>query len=116
MADRNDRPDPASSSGDTSTASPGADAAARLTEQALADLTDRLDVDPGQVRAVEAQQVTWRDSSLGCPQPGMIYQQVLTEGVRIVLELDGRRYEYHSGGGHGPYLCERPKPPFAVHR
>ena len=32
-------------------------------------------------------------------------------GTRIVLELDGTRYEYHSGGPRSIFLCEHPEPP-----
>ena len=49
------------------------------------------------VRSVEA--VDWPDASLACPQPGMMYAQVITPGYRIVLEVDGKSYEYHTGGG-----------------
>jgi hypothetical protein len=40
----------------------------------------------------------------------MIYLQVLTDGMLIVLEADGRRHEYHSGAGD-PFLCTTPRPP-----
>ncbi|MGI9029867.1 MAG: hypothetical protein ACR2HP_07755 [Ilumatobacteraceae bacterium] len=46
-----------------------------------------------------------------CPQKDMMYQQVLTDGVRIVLELDGRRYQHHAGGGRGPFYCATPERP-----
>jgi hypothetical protein len=48
---------------------------------------------------VEVTAVTWPDPGLGCPEPGAVYPQVLTPGYRIRLEADGRRLEYHSGGG-----------------
>ena len=85
---------------------PGAD-----TPDALAsvdDLASRLGVDAGDVTVVAVQEVTWRDSSRGCAKKGMLYTQALVEGSRITLEADGTRYEYHSGGGRGPFLCERP--------
>jgi len=40
--------------------------------------------------------VEWRDASLGCPRPGMVYAQVITPGFRIILLADGIAYEYHS--------------------
>lgn len=78
---------------------------------AVADLAERLDVSPDQIDVLSVEEVTWRDRSLGCPRPGMMYVQALTPGNRIVLEYGGRRYEYHSGGMRGPFLCENPQPP-----
>ena len=56
-------------------------------------------------------EVTWRDGSIGCPEPGMNYTQALVPGIRVVLELDGVRYEYHAGGARSIFLCENPQPP-----
>lgn len=39
---------------------------------------------------------TWPDSSLGCPQPGQVYLDVLTPGYLAVVEIDGQRFEYHA--------------------
>jgi hypothetical protein len=73
---------------------------------AVADLAKRLRIDAADVKVVSVQEVTWPDASLGCPKPGMMYAQVLTEGSRIVLEANGKRYNYHSGRGRDPFLCE----------
>ncbi len=76
-----------------------------LVEQARQDLAARLRLDPKEIQVVEARAVTWPDSSLGCPEPGRMYLQVLTPGYRIVLEAQGRRYAYHAGRGGSPFLC-----------
>ncbi len=82
-------------------------------EAAVADLAERLGVDHEAILVVDARDVTWPDGSLGCPQPGMNYIQVLTEGYLVVLEADGQRYEYH-GGADGPLtFCTDPQPPTA---
>jgi len=91
--------------------SPTASGPAGSAARATADLARRLDVDPADVEVVSAELVTWRDGSLGCPQPGMVYTQALVDGTRVVLEVAGRRYEYHSGGARGPFLCDHPEPP-----
>jgi hypothetical protein len=49
--------------------------------------------------------VTWNDSSLGCPRPGMMYTQVLTPGVRVLVEVDGKSYDYRFGREDTPKLC-----------
>jgi hypothetical protein len=77
-------------------------------EQARADLAERLGVAVDDVTVVSSEEVTWPDSSLGCPQPGMMYAQVLTDGSRMLLSAGGRTYEYHSGGQGAPFLCETP--------
>ena len=78
---------------------------------AVADLSKRLGTEQGQIGVVSVEEVTWRDGSMGCPRPGMMYPQVLTNGTRVVLEYDGKRYEYHSGGRRSAFLCENPEPP-----
>ncbi|GAA1594850.1 hypothetical protein GCM10009789_56150 [Kribbella sancticallisti] len=80
-------------------------------EQAKSDLAGRLGVPVEAVTVVSTEEVTWPDGSLGCPQPGMRYTQVLVNGSRIVLTVDGKRYHYHSGGRRGPFLCTNPQPP-----
>lgn len=84
------------------------------SDVAVADLAERLGVAPDAVTLVSVDAVTWRDSSIGCPQRGMAYLQVLTEGVRIVLEVDGTRYRYHAGGGREPFYCTTPEEPLSV--
>jgi hypothetical protein len=80
-----------------------------LVTAAVADLASRLGVADDTVVVVDARAVTWGDSSLGCPQPGMQYLQRTVDGVLVVLEAGGRRYEYH--GGAPLFLCENPKAP-----
>jgi hypothetical protein len=80
-------------------------------EQAKADLASRLSVDLEQVRVVSSDEVTWRDGSLGCPEPGKYYTQALINGTRIILEVSGKHYHYHSGGSRPPFLCANPQPP-----
>jgi hypothetical protein len=85
---------------------PGADSPDALAS--VADLAGRLGVEPGSVEVVAVQEVTWTDGSRGCAKKGVLYTQSLIEGSRITLQVDGARYEYHSGGSRGPFLCERP--------
>ncbi|NEA30507.1 hypothetical protein [Streptomyces sp. SID13031] len=76
-----------------------------LVAQAKADLATRLGIDATQVTVVSSTEVTWPDGSLGCPKPGMFYTQALVDGTRTVLEVEGTRYDYHSGGSRSPFLC-----------
>ena len=40
--------------------------------------------------------VQWPDASLGCPQEGQGYAQVITPGYKLVFDLAGTPYEVHS--------------------
>lgn len=72
---------------------------------AIEDLAGRETISPADVEVVSVEEVVWPDSSLGCPQPGMRYRQVLQDGMRIILRANGREYDYHSGGNRAPFLC-----------
>jgi hypothetical protein len=72
---------------------------------AVADLADRLAIDESAITVVLVEEVAWSDRSLGCPQPGMSYAQVITDGLRFVLEADGVLYDYRSGDSSDPALC-----------
>lgn len=76
-----------------------------LVEQAIADLAQRESVAPAAISLERYEEVTWPDSSLGCPRPGMHYRQVPMDGARIVLKLGDVLWEYHSGGNRPLFLC-----------
>ena len=76
--------------------------------QAVADLAGSLGIDAADVEVVSMEEVTWRDGSRGCAQPGMAYTQALIDGSRITLRVAGKTYEYHSGGSQPPSLCDSP--------
>jgi hypothetical protein len=80
-------------------------------DQAVADLAERLTIDVGQIEVVEVKAMVWPDGSLGCPEPGVAYTQVQREGTLIRLRVGKRVYQYHSGGGRPPFLCEHPSLP-----
>ena len=78
-----------------------------LLDLVKADLAQRLAIEISAIMLVSYEEVVWPDSSLGCPQPGMAYLQVPKDGSRIVLEFEGTTYDYHTGGGRDPFLCEQ---------
>ena len=71
----------------------------------LADLERRTGSAP-EPEVVSAEEVTWNDGSLGCPEAGQTYTQALVDGYHIVVELDGERYDYRVGSGSSAKLCE----------
>lgn len=76
-----------------------------LVDQMIQDLADRLGVSPGAISVVSAESTVWNDSSLGCPEPGMFYTQVLTPGYQVVLEAAGTHYDYRSDRAGNFRLC-----------
>lgn len=72
-------------------------------------------VDLAEVRLVTSEAVTWPDSSLGCPEPGQMYLQVLTPGYRVVVEVGGDQLTVHTDRSDPPRIarCARPGPPVA---
>ena len=80
----------------------------RLVDMAAKSLATKLGIEEANITVAQAEYVTWRDSSIGCPQPDMQYMQVLTNGSRIVLKANGAVYNYHSGGSVPPSFCTKP--------
>ena len=72
---------------------PEAQAAVDAARQAAS--TD-LALDPSAITVVSVEPQEWPDTSLGCPEPGMLYGQMITPGYIVVLEADGTTHEYHA--------------------
>jgi hypothetical protein len=75
---------------------------------AVAHLSDQTGTPPEEIKVVSIEAVNWPDTSLGCPQEGMMYAQVITQGYKIVLEAQGQQYEYHTNEQEHAVLCPRP--------
>jgi hypothetical protein len=62
-----------------------------------AQVADQIGLPATALILVFNEQVTWPDTSLGCPQPDMMYAQVLTPGWRVVFEdAEGQVYQVHT--------------------
>lgn len=79
--------------------------------EAVAALADDDGRDPADIVVVRYERVTWRDGSLGCPDPDMAYTQALVPGYRIELELDGVTVWYHGSADGAPFRCDDPSTP-----
>ncbi len=71
---------------------------------AIADLQQRVGEKPDLVQIMRAEEATWSDSSLGCPEPGLFYAQVLSAGIWLVLSYQGQEFDYRVTDIHG-LLC-----------
>ena len=67
-----------------------------LHQDVLDDARKRSAVDRERVRVVHSERVTWRDGSLGCPEPGRMYTQALIRGYLIRIQADAVVLEYHA--------------------
>ncbi len=72
---------------------PPPSAAALAAQAALAREAGILASD---ITVLATQAVLWPDSSLGCPQPGRMYAQVMTPGFAVRLRTELREYVYHT--------------------
>ena len=71
------------------------DAAVALAKKTLAG---KLGVAADAVVLDKAEAVEWSDASLGCPEKGMMYAQMLVPGHRVSFKVDGKTHVVHVGG------------------
>ncbi len=74
--------------------------------RARLDAAQRTQLAPEALLLVSAEAVTWRDGSLGCPQPGMGYTQALVPGWRVRLRGPAGMLDYHASVRGGFLLCQ----------
>ncbi len=65
-------------------------------QSAVRDLTNMLHLNADQIQVNSVEQVQWPNGCLGVQPPGMMCNQLVTPGYRIILEAVGNQYEYHS--------------------
>jgi hypothetical protein len=76
-----------------------------VSDAALADAASRTGLPVAQLKVTSAEAVTWRDGSLGCPEPGMVYTEALVPGYRVRITADGREFDYHATSRGSLLLC-----------
>ena len=72
----------------------------------LADAASRSGVAVDKLVVVTALSITWSDGSMGCPEPGQVYTQVILEGYRVSIRADTTTYDYRGAGMNGFKLCK----------
>lgn len=82
-----------------------ANAPADMIAAALDDAANRSATARADIKVTSAEAVTWPDSALGCPQPGMLYTQALVAGYRIVLQAGNQVLNYHASARGKPVYC-----------
>jgi hypothetical protein len=85
----------------------------RATRRAVvADAARRFGVAQSAVVLARAEQVTWPDGSLGCPEPGRRYTQAPVPGFRLTARTTAGELLYHADRFGNVVNCALPgKPP-----
>jgi len=69
------------------------------------DLAARWDLPVEEIILVHMEQMEWPDASIGCPEEGYDYAQVITPGYRITFKVDSQLVEYHTNIASYYVLC-----------
>ena len=72
------------------------DEAVALAKKALAQLAGSP---IGDMQVILVSRTRWTDRSLGCPQAGVLYPQVVILGYQVLLGAGGVGYDVHVGDG-----------------
>lgn len=67
-----------------------------IVEIARADLAQRLGISRDEITVQSVEPAEFPDASLGVPEPGKVYAQVVTPGYIIDLAAAGQTYRYHA--------------------
>ncbi len=79
----------------------------RIVERAEGDFAVSADA----ISIERASRVVWRDSSLGCPEPGQVYMQVLTDGYWVILDSPKGQLDYRASLDGRVVTCEEGQEP-----
>jgi hypothetical protein len=88
----------------TSTPTPVSAVPQEILDQLLDEAASLAGVPRDQLTIERAEAVTWGDGSLGCPEPGMMYTQVLVDGYWVVIRAGDRTFDFR-GSGTSYRLC-----------
>lgn len=87
------------------------DVGVRLANLAVMELAERLAVNPASITVIQIEGVDFPDASLGVPEAGMDYAQVITPGYIITLGEADRAYTYHGAGERVVAVPDEPAAP-----
>ena len=98
-------PDIAAAAGPKGVVVPSASIPREVRRAVVADAARRFKVAASAVVLTQAEKVTWTDTSLGCPEPGHMYGQMIVEGFRITAKTDGGSLVYNTDAGGNVVSC-----------
>lgn len=77
-----------------------------VLQEIVADAADRTGAAAEDAEIVSVEPQTFNDASLGCPEPGKMYAQVLTDGFVVLVVADGVELDYRvAEDSNGAVLC-----------
>ena len=79
---------------------------ASIIDPVVAEIAQVAGVPPSEVVVTSAEAVTFPNGGLGCPEPGMMYTQVLVDGYKIVAEAAGTTFDYRGSSRSGFRRCQ----------
>jgi hypothetical protein len=77
-----------------------------IVQAVLTDASGRLGVPVDQLVVISVEATEWSDSSLGCPQEGEFYAQVITPGFQIIVDGAGQQLDYRTDTNGNFLVCE----------
>lgn len=80
-------------------------ASAPYVKAALEDAARHTGRPLEELKVIAVTPVTWSDGSLGCPEAGLMYPQMLVPGFRITIEAAGQQLDYHASKLGAVVLC-----------
>ncbi len=84
------------------------DADRAIAQLAIDALATEIGLPKDQILVDTVRAVDWRDSSLGCPKPGMAYLDVITPGHKVTLRANGQIYVVHEAKNKA-FVCNAGK-------
>ncbi|MDQ4044039.1 MAG: hypothetical protein M3173_01120 [Chloroflexota bacterium] len=115
--------EPTGSNADTDTASPTTSASPtppRSTaspppvpdpvQAAVSQAAEDAGVSEDEIELLHYEPREWPSTALGCPEPGQMYAQVITEGYLVHVRADGEVVQYHTDRGTTAVRCDNPSP------
>lgn len=65
-----------------------------LLDEIVEDAARSTDVPMSNIEVTSVEAHTFNDASLGCPEPGQMYAQVITPGFIVLVEAGGAELDY----------------------
>jgi hypothetical protein len=79
-----------------------------IADLAVQTLAEEMNIPISNIEVDTVRTIEWRDGSIGCPEPGVAYAQVITPGHKITLRVDGQLHFVHEANGRAA-VCRQAK-------
>jgi hypothetical protein len=79
-----------------------------LVVLAKLDLMQKKDAEPDQIETISVDETEFEDASLGVPEPGQSYAQMIIPGYIIILEYQDELYQYHASSQRVVQVPDQP--------